>query len=89
MLDALSKYIEVLVEASRVTSTAGDRPRYRDHLAVAAEMFLAIRLEDSPERLKLLIQSEKRSYGVGYLSDACGERATSAFAAYAARVDAL
>lgn len=86
-LDALANYIEVLAASSRDTTTAGDRPRYRAHLAAAAEMFSAIHLEDAPERLKMLIQSEERSYGVDFLSGDCGERATSAFAAFAARVN--
>ena len=82
-LDALAKYIEVLAASARETTTASDRPRYRDHLAAAAEMFAAIQLESSSLELKRRIESEKRSYGVGYLSGVCGADATAAFVALA------
>ena len=86
-LDALARYIEVLAAASRETTTAGDRPRYRDHLAAAAEMFAAMHFEGPSSKLKQLTESETRSYGLGYLSEDCGDRANSAFVAFVDLLD--
>jgi len=79
----------VLTASAAETKHESDRKRYAQHLEAAALMSEAISLVDSLEELAEIVAIERRSYGWDYLSADCGERAESAFHAFASYVEAL
>ena len=87
LLTALADYIRVLAEASEQTRRAEDRPRYAQHLAVAARMFVAACPGSEPEMLQKLVADERRAFGWSYLADEAGARAERAFDEFATFVE--
>lgn len=85
LLTALANYIQILAEASEQTRRAEDRPRYTEHLAAAARMFVAA--QRGSEALQKLVADERRAYGWSYLADETGARAERAFNEFAAIVE--
>ena len=86
---ALTEYVSVLESSLDDTHQAEDRSRYRDHLAAAARMFIAIEKHDSINKLKQLVATEHRSYGWDYLAGDSGDRAESAFNQFANIVESI
>jgi trehalose-6-phosphate synthase len=84
---ALADYASVLEQSAIETHRAEDRIRYQQHLAAAAQMFVAIVKEKSIIKLKELVAAERRSYGWDYLSEPAGEAAEKAFHIFATMVE--
>jgi len=87
LLDALSKYVSVLAKSAHETHRAEDRQTYTQHLAEAAQIFVAVH-SDHIDDLRALVASERHSYGWGYLSDAEGSSAERAFDEFAKKIEA-
>ena len=86
LLDALATYVSVLVRAASETHRAEDRHSYTQHMAAAAEIFVAVhagRIAD----LRALVAGERHAYGWGYLSYAEGTAAENAFHQFAKIVE--
>ena len=87
LLDALATYVEVLNRSARETRRADDRHTYTQHLAAAAQIFVAAHA-GRMEELRALVATERHAYGWGYLSDAEGEAAEKAFDGFAKIIEA-
>ncbi len=74
LLDALAKYVAVLNRSAQETHRAEDRGTYTQHLAAAAQFFVAAHA-GRVEELRALVASERHAYGWGYLSHAEGSAA--------------
>ena len=86
--DALATYVEVLGSSAERTRRAEDRTRYFQHLAVAAQMFAAIRRDPSLRELYRLISDEEASFGRDFLSGDEGSAAETAFVTFASKARA-
>ena len=87
LLGSLAKYVEVLNRSAQETHHAEDRNVYTQHLAAAAQFFVAVHAGRA-EELRALVASEQHAYGWGYLSNAEGAAAEKAFADFAKIVEA-
>ena len=84
----LAEYILVLEKSSQDNHCAQHRIKYKEHLATAALMYIALKKHKSLERLKDIVQTEKRSYGWDEpLDGEPGEAAERAFGKFANYVD--
>ncbi|TAK42934.1 MAG: hypothetical protein EPO27_15945 [Betaproteobacteria bacterium] len=86
LLDALATYIATLSHSAKETHRAEDRHVYAQHLAAAAQFFVAVHA-GRVEELRALVASEQHAYGWGYLSNAEGAAAEKAFADFAKFVE--
>jgi hypothetical protein len=86
-LQELAAYVEVLSASAAATQYANDRPEYTKRLAAAATIFLHLQQGRIAEAVRLVAE-ERRAYGWGYLSGEAGAAATTAFATFAATIDA-
>lgn len=83
---ALAEYISTLAASADRASRAEDRPIYTRHLAEAALMFSDLH-SGSHGTLRERIESERHSYGWGYLTGDAGAAAEAAFDAFARLVE--
>ena len=69
----------MLEQSSQTTTRTEDRGRYQQHLAVTAQLFIALRGNRPLAGLKELLASETRSYGWDYLDGDAGQAAERTF----------
>jgi hypothetical protein len=86
--EALVAYVEKLAHAADRTNHAEDRPQYARHLAATARMFVALHRDPTGRQLKPLVEVERQAYGRSFLSGSEGSESESAFAQFAAAVEA-
>ena len=81
ILQQLANYASLLSASAAQTTRSEDRDSYRHHLAAVAEMLGALGRSDTSE-LQRLVESERHSFGWGYLSGDAGSKAEKAFAEF-------
>ena len=81
VLQHLANYASLLSTSAAQTTRAEDRALYKNHLAAVAEMLGALGRGDTAE-LQRLVESERHSFGWGYLSGDAGSKAEKAFAEF-------